>query len=144
MSSEFDDLEALLGEAKAAERDAREVKAARERAKRGGLTPAQREEDEARLREWEARHEWKDVANVAQWERHRCACGRQQTIFRQLMRKQVHRHLRDSVRYVQVEAQVASLPNELLVQKWNTPMCTSCAPRAGFDFETMPVKEYVA
>ena len=142
--TDFDDLEALLGEAKAAERDAREAKDARERVKRGGLTPAQRAEDEARLREWEARHEWRAVANVAQFERHRCACGRQQTIFRQLMQKQQHRHLRDSVRYVQVDAQIAALPNEILVQKWNTPMCTECAPRVGFDFKTLPVKEYVA
>lgn len=142
--NDFDDLEALLGEAKAAERDAAEVKAARERAKRGGLAPAQREEDVQRLREWEAKHEWRAVANVAQFERHRCACGRQQTIFRQLMQKQQHRHLRGSVRYVQVEVQLADLPNEILVQKWSTPMCTECCTRQGFDFTTMPVKEYVA
>ena len=80
--NDFDDLEALLGEAKAAEREAREAKEARERAKRGGLTPSQRAEDEARLRDWEARHEWRDVANVALFERHRCACGRQQPIAR--------------------------------------------------------------
>lgn len=142
--NDFDDLEALLGEAKAAERQAHEVKEARERVKRGGLTPAQRAEDEARLREWEARNEWRDVANVALFERHRCACGRQQTIFRQLMRKQAHRHLRDSARYVQADAQLAALPQEILVQKWNTPMCTECSPCMGFDFKTMNVKEYVA
>lgn len=144
LPNDFDDLEALLTEAKDAERTAREAKDARERVKRGGLTASQRAEDEARLRDWEAKHEWRDEANVALFERYRCACGRQQTIFRQLMRKQVHRHLRDSVRYVKMDAQSIHLESEILVQKWETPMCTECAPRNGFSFTTMKIKEYVA
>lgn len=133
-----DPLEELLAESLTATREAREAKAARERRKRGGQSAAQQAEDAERLRRWELAHEWKPVANVALFERHTCnSCGRHQTIFRQLMQRQQHRHLRDSQRWQQVEASKADLPNEVVVQKWETPMCPACAPQAGFEFKNV-------
>jgi hypothetical protein len=140
--NDFSDLEALLTEATTAQRDAARVKEARERAKRGGLAPQERAEDEARIRAWEARNEWQDAANVACFERYRCACGRQQTIFRQLMRRQTHRHLKQgATRWIEATESLASLPSEIVVKRWNTPMCTTCAPAAGFDFTHHMAKE---
>lgn len=135
--SSADPLAELLAESLAATREALEAKAARERAKRGGQSPAQQAEDAERIRRWELAHEWKPVANVALFERHTCACGRHQTIFRQLMTRQQHRHLRDSQRWQQAEASIASLPNEIVVQKWESPMCPACAPQAGFEFRNV-------
>ena len=142
-SLEADDpLNELLAESLAATREQLEAKAARERAKRGGLSAAQQAEDAERIRRWELAHEWKAVANVALFERHTCACGRHQTIFRQLMTRQQHRHLRDSQRWQRADASLADLPNEVVVQKWKTPMCPACAPQAGFEFRN--VTEWVA
>lgn len=137
-SLEADDpLNELLVESLAAAQEQLEAKAARERAKRGGLSAAQQAEDAERIRRWELAHEWKAVANVALFERHTCACGRHQTIFRQLMTRQQHRHLRDSQRWQRADASLADLPNEVVVQKWETPMCPACSPQAGFEFRNV-------
>lgn len=136
------DLDDLLAESLAAAREEAEAKQARERAKRGGQSASEAAEDAERIRRWELAHEWKAVANVALFERHTCACGRHQTIFRQLMTRQQHRHLRDSQRWQRVDASLANLPNEVVVQKWETPMCPACAPQAGFEFRN--VTEWVA
>lgn len=136
-TSTVDPLDELLAESLVATREAQEAKAARERAKRGGLSAAQQAEDNDRIRRWELAHEWKAVANAALFERHSCACGKHQTIFRQLMTRQQHRHLRDSQRWQQADASIANLPNEVVVQKWETPMCPACAPQAGFEFRNV-------
>lgn len=133
---ESDPLAELLAESLTATREAAEAKAARERRKRGGQSATEAAEDAERLRRWELAHEWRPVANVALFERHTClTCGQHQTIFRQLMQRQQHRHLRDSQRWQQVEASLASLPNEVVVQTWETPMCPACAAQAGFSFD---------
>ena len=132
---EVDPLDELLAESMATVKDQLEAKLARERLKRGGNTAAQQAEDAERIRRWELANEWQAVANVALFERHRCNCGRQQTIFRQLMQRQQHRYLRDSTRWQAVEAINAELPKEVVVQKWATPMCTECSPQSGFVFE---------
>lgn len=129
-----DPLDELLAESLAATREALEAKQARERRKRGGQSAEQQAEDAERIRRWELAHEWKAVANVALFERYTCACGRHQTIFRQLMTRQQHRHLRDSQRWQQADAALADLPNEVVVQKWSTPMCPACSPQVGFEF----------
>lgn len=142
---QIDSLDALLSESITSVREEREAREARKRLKdryRSGVSAAQIAEDAQRVAEWEARHEWRDVFNVALFERHRCACGRQQTIFRQLMREQEHRHVKETRRWVVAEASLANLPNRVLVQKWDTPMCTNCAEPAGFPFTN--VKEWEA
>lgn len=132
-----DPLNELLAESLAATREALEAKAARERRKRGGQSAEQQAEDAERIRRWELAHEWKAVANVALFERYTCACGRHQTIFRQLMTRQQHRHLRDSQRWQQADAALTDLPNEVVVQKWQTPMCPACSPQVGFEFRNV-------
>jgi len=136
--ADTDPLAELLAESLAATREELEAKAARERRKRGGQSAAEAAEDAERLRRWELAHEWKPVANVALFERHTCdSCGRHQTIFRQLMTRQQHRHLRDSQRWQQAEGALTDLPNEVVVQKWSSPMCPACAPQAGFEFRNV-------
>jgi len=132
-----DPLDDLLAESLAATREAQQAKEARERIKRGGQSAAQQAEDAERIKRWELQNEWKAVANVALFERYRCACGRQQTIFRQLMTRQQHRHLRDSQRWQQADAALTDLPNEVVVQKWETPMCPACSPQVGFEFRNV-------
>lgn len=135
--TDTDPLDELLAESMAATKEALEAKLARERRKRGGQSAEQQAEDAERIRRWELAHEWKPVANVAMFERHVCACGRHQTIFRQLMTRQQHRHLRDSQRWQQADAALTDLPNEVVVQKWETPMCPACSPQVGFEFRNV-------
>lgn len=139
-----DVLDDLLAESMAEVKEAQAVKNARERLKRGEVSDKERQAGEERIRRWELANEWRPVANVALFERYKCACGRQQTIFRQLMQRQEHRHMRGTQRWQQVEAGKADLPNEVAVQKWNTPMCTECSPRAGFTFGAGRVTEWRA
>lgn len=137
-SDDLPDLDDLLAEAKAEQREARELKEARERRKRGG---ALSEEDLARLREWEAKHEWRDISNTALFNKYHCTgCGRNQTTFSRLMRRQEHRHLRNTERWTTVQDIDPDLPNEVAVQKWTVGMCTNCCHQAGFEFKN--VKEW--
>lgn len=149
-SADFADLDALLGES-VAQRDAeREAKAARERLRRrgagSGRTPEEIAADEARVRDWEMKHDWQAVAAVALFEKHKCVgCGRSQTIFRQLMLKQQHRVFPATTRWQQVDEiadELADLPREIQVQKWEAGMCTNCASEFGFDFQQVAVSEW--
>ena len=145
---DLDDLDSLLNESVKLRDEAREAKAAADRLKRryasgSGRTAEEVAEDEARVREWELRHNWEATANIALWERHRCVnCGRQQTIFRQMMLKQRHRVFPDTVRWQQTDETVDGLPAENLVQKWEVGMCTNCAGEFGFGFQDVPVGEW--
>lgn len=145
----FDDLDFLLTESVALRNEEREAKAAQERLRRrsaSGRTAEEVAEDEARVREWELKHQWEAIAAVALFEKHKCMnCGRSQTIFRQLMLKQQHRHLPDTLRWQQVDQlpDGVELPAEIQVQKWETGMCTHCAAEFGFDFKQVAVSEWV-
>lgn len=148
--ADFADLDALLGES-VAQRDAeREAKAARERLRKrssgSGRTPEEIAADEARVRDWEMKHDWQATAAVALFEKHKCVnCGRGHTIFRQLMLKQQHRVFPDTTRWQQVDEiaeQYADLPKEIQVEKWEAGMCTNCAGEFGFDFQLTAVSEW--
>lgn len=113
------------------------VAQARERLKRGGTSAAERAEDLARIARWEALYEWKDDANVALYHRFTCACGAHNTVFEAMMRRQQHRHLRDSRRWVKAETWLPDLPNEVAVRKTSTPICPRCSESKGFDFRNV-------
>lgn len=149
-AADFADLDALLGES-VAQRDAeREAKAARDRLRRRGTGSGRSLEeiaaDEERVREWEMKHDWEATAAVALFEKHKCTgCGRAQTIFRQLMLKQQHRVFPATTRWQQVDEiadELADLPREIQVQKWEAGMCTNCASELGFDFKNTAVSEW--
>lgn len=148
--NDFDDLDALLGESVTLRDTEREAKAARDRLrKRGagsGRTPEEIAADEARVREWEMKHDWEATAAVALFEKHKCTCcGRAQTIFRQLMLKQQHRIFPATTRWQQIDEiadELSELPREIQVQKWETGMCTNCAEGFGFDFQQVAVSEW--
>lgn len=131
-------LDELLAESLEQAREEKEAKAVAERRKRGGTLS---EEDLARIRAWEAKHEWKPMANVALFDKTTCnGCGRQQTIFTALLQRQEHRHLKDAMRWTAVESVDPKLPNEVAVKKYRAGMCTNCCERAGFTFNV--VKEW--
>jgi hypothetical protein len=135
----FGELDDLLAEALTEQRTAREAKEARERTKRGGQSSTEREADAERIRRWEAQHEWRAVANVAQFHRYSCQCGKHSTVFEQLMERQQHRHLRDSQRYQLTKTTKADLPNEVVIRKTSVPVCPSCALLAGWDLNKSTV-----
>lgn len=130
-----DPLDSLLAESLEAVNVEKEAKAARERVKRGGQSVAQRQEDAERIRRWELAREWETVANVALFERHTCQCGKHSTIFRQLLTRQTHRTLRHSTRWQTTDKVDTDLPYEVVVQKWESPMCVQCSDIFGFEFK---------
>lgn len=139
--SDPDDLPALddlLAESTEQSKLERAVKEAKERRKRGGGLSS---EDLARLAKWESKHEWRDSGNTALFEKTHCqGCGRNQTVFSQLMRRHEHRHLRATERWVVATAVDPKLPNEVAVRKFIVGMCTNCCHQAGFVFQN--VKEW--
>lgn len=137
----FGELDELLAkkiheaQAKGALQD--KVAAARERLKRGGTSAAERAEDLARIARWESLYEWKDDANVALYHRFVCSCGAHSTVFEAMMRKQQHRHLRDSRRWVKADTWLPDLPNEVAVRRTETPICPKCSESKGFGFRNV-------
>ena len=140
----LDDLEALMSESLAQAQETAEAKAARERVRRGGQSPKEKAEDDARLRAWELRHEWEPAANVAVIEYRTCACGAHAAIFSQLMQRQVHRTMRASSRWQTVTSRSPSLPNEVIRKQVAVPLCLECLPKAGFDPAATPAAEWQA
>lgn len=140
----MDDLDDLLAESlqQAAERKAIKESQKRLKSERPSAGTRELAEDRERVERWQAQHAWTPVANVALYERHKCECGRQQTIFRHLMRRETHRHMRTVQRFIAVEESLANLPNEVAVQKWETPQCTYCAQEKGFHLGSGNVYEW--
>lgn len=129
-----DDLEALLDESMALKAEEQHVKFLRERAKRGGLTAAQAKEDEARIREWEAKREWEIKANIGVFEERTCTCGQVETVWVGLMHFRQHREKKISSQ-VRATEQIASLPNMIAKQTVKVECCTKCASGKGWDLE---------
>lgn len=133
------DLDDLLTESTEQSKLERAVKDAKERRKRGGGQLSS--EDLARLAEWESKHEWRDSGNTALFEKTHCSgCGRNQTVFSRLMRRQEHRHLRATERWIATATVDPKLPNEVATQKFVVGMCTNCCHQAGFVFQN--IKEW--
>lgn len=133
--AEFDlpDLGDLLGAAKAEAADKIAAKTARERLAKGGLTAAERAEDLARLREWEARNLYRPVANVACFTESGCdRCGDYSYTFTGLMERQVHRHIDTTQRWLAVNKIKTGLDNEVMIHRQTTPFCIECMGEVGF------------
>jgi hypothetical protein len=131
---DFADLNAAIADQIKLKADAAAAKAARDRQKRGGpVASATLAEDQARIAEWEARHEWRAEANIALFERETCTtCETVSERFVQFMRLEAHRHLRDSHRIVRADKADAALSNRVYVQPRLVPMCPDCAEAKGW------------
>ena len=130
----LDDLDSLLAESVAAVNEAKAAKLARERLKRGGAY-AEKEEDLARIRDWESKHVWQARANVALFIQHQCACGTGNNVFEGIFRREEHRHMPGAMHWIKVETAKADLPNETVIQAKSTPVCNNCAAIKGWDTE---------
>lgn len=132
--AEVIDLDDLLAESTAAVVEAQQAKAARERLKRGGQSQVEKMEDLERVRAWEAAHEWLAVANCALFDRYECACGQSSVAFSGLLRRETHRHVKFSQRWMSVPNSLAALPNETVIRSIEVPLCSVCALGKGWDF----------
>lgn len=128
------DLNDLLAESVASVKESAEAKASRQRIARGGLSTAEREADAQRIRDWEAKHEWQDAANVALFRVYECGCGASCKVFEGMYRRQTHRHLKHGAqRHVAVDTAVASLQNETAVRVTEVEVCGKCLAEKGWD-----------
>lgn len=129
------DLDDLLASAKAQQSDKDAAKKARDRLAKGGLSDREREEDLARLREWEARNLYRAVANVACFTESGCdRCGDYTYLFTGLMERQVHRHIPTTQRWLAADKIKTDLENEVMVTRQTTPFCLACMTEVGFSF----------
>lgn len=134
-SSEVPDLDDLLGTAKAEAKDKAELKAAKQRLAKGGMTDRERAEDLARVREWEAKHLYKAVANVSCFVESCCEhCGDYTYLFTGLMERQVHRHIETTQRWHATDTIKTDLDNEVRVTQQTTKFCVQCMSEFGFTF----------
>lgn len=141
-NNDFAELDALLGQAMADVKETEKAKEARERLKRGGLSAEERAADAARIADWESKHEWRAVANVALFLETGCShCNTVSMAFSHYMQKQEHRHLRNSFRWQATTQIKTDLPNEVVIQTKFTAMCEDCAPSRGWLMENATVWE---
>lgn len=124
---ELDALEALLQESLEPVRAKAELKELRARMARGGLSMRERQEIEAKVREWEARVEWDSQANVALFTRQTCACGTITSVFSGLLMRQRHRVQQNSMRWIMTAEVNPRLPKEVAHREMHVPMCYLCS-----------------
>lgn len=129
----FAELDGMISEGLHAKAEARAVANARDRLKRGNASALERAEDAARIRAWEAKHEWNSEANVALFTQWACACGALKTVFTGLFERQGHKHMRTVKRWLPADNALTALPNETALAKRTTAMCYDCAPARGWD-----------
>ena len=130
-------LDDLLSEALAESAEKKRSDLARKRVKENRLRKPEEVAEDARvLAAWEARHVWRDEANVAQFRENRCLnCNDYQQVFEGLFRRQSHRHLKDgSQRWIVVDNQDLALNNEIRVTETETPFCGECLGTRGFSW----------
>lgn len=135
------DLDELLRESVKAQADDRAIAKQRGMLARKNLSSEDREELEAKVREWEARRLWETLAHVAVFHRQQCACGSIHLHFSHMMLHQKHRTDGFAQRWVretvfadtQTRKEVANLPNKVAYQNTMVPICADCADKAGFD-----------
>lgn len=132
-----DDLETLFAEAMHGARESAEAKNARERIKRGGLSAVERAADAERIRQWELKHEWIAVANVAAFEEHVCmACDTAHRVFTGVLIRQRHRNLQNGAMRWQPGTVKTGLASEVAIRRIEQPMCEDCAESNGWDLST--------
>ena len=133
-SAPLPSLDDLLSESLGSVKETAAAAAARKRLARGGLSQAEREADAQRIREWEAKHEWEDVANVALFRVYECGCGSSYKIFEGMYRRQLHRHLKHGAqRHLACELADAKLPNETAIRTSEVEVCGKCLASKGWD-----------
>ena len=130
----------LLADAMATRSAAQAAKSAKERMSKGGgfagYTAEQLAEDAKRIADWEAKHEWTEVANVAAFtESHCLRCGDYSYLFTGLMRRRTHRHQKGAMSWVKVKEQRADLPNEISLDEIEVPFCAECCDQVGFQWD---------
>lgn len=137
-----DDLDELMAESLKLTEEEKAVKFLREKQKRGGLTKAEREDDEARIREWEAKREWDTKANIGVFNKAVCTCGNVSITWSHLMHMQVHKEKR-VIRHVRAKVEVAALPNQIAYQVVTVDCCIDCARDKGWDLNQAPASVWI-
>lgn len=132
-----DDLDDLLRESVKMSDEDKAIKFLREKQKRGGLTKAERDEDEARIRDWESRREWDTKANVGVFNKTLCSCGGFAITWSHLMHMQHHKTSKVT-RNVRATVEVAAVPNLIAYQVITVDCCEECARDKGWDLSQPP------
>lgn len=138
---DLSELDSLLAESLAAQAERAEVKAARERIKRGGLSAEQAALDNALVALWADQYEWQSVTTAGIFNRYTCACGATHTVFDCVMVEQKHRGQPFTRRWInpstEHRAQPRSMPAErtTIVREHQVGVCGACAPQSGWRLE---------
>lgn len=127
ISTGIDDLDELLTESLVMAAEIKAAKEARSRIARGRAN----KDDAGIVQAWNAKYEWKAVANGGLFLRYRCACGNVQTVFEGLMLHQQHARNAATSRWTQADRITPGLHVETIVREKAVEMCGACVGRHG-------------
>lgn len=127
------DLDALLTESVEIRTAQQNLKAARKAVAVSGQSAEERAATEQKIREWEAKSEWKAAAIVAMFtEQHCTCCSSVHSVFTGIFQRQEHR-INKASRWVREKTPAhLNLPKEQKITAENTPFCLLCAERNGY------------
>jgi len=127
------DLDALLTESVEIRAAQQNLKTARKAVALTSATPEERAAIESKIREWEAKSEWKPAAVVAMFTKQECTCcGSIHSTFAGIFQRQEHRTNTLSRWVREKTPSHLNLPREQKHNVEHTAFCVLCADAAGF------------
>lgn len=126
-------LDALLTESVEIRSAQQSLKSARKALSIGVTSSEEKVAIEGKIREWEAKSEWKPAAVVAMFTEQQCdCCSRIHTIFAGIFQRQEHRINKASRWVREASASHLNLPKEQKIGQEHAPFCHVCAEGQGF------------
>ena len=126
------DLDSLLTESVELHSAKQSLKTARKQLASGLTNGETRAEIEAKIREWEAKSEWKPAAVVAMFTTQVCKCGSRHTLFAGIFQRQTHRTSTASRWVAERTPAHLNLPKEQKHSDVDVAFCLCCVEAQGF------------
>ena len=142
----FADLDAILENALKQQQEAEFGKTARDTLKRGGLSREEVLGIEAKLLEWESRHEWNTIAEGMMVLKVTCTCCKhEEEQFGGFFLHQRHKASKSVERWIAISKPQGTafgyqgqLPKERIIREISQAYCLHCLPHRGFSAESTP------
>lgn len=135
----FEELEAAVAPILARKKEADAARKAKDRIIQGTADAAQLAEDAARVRKWEAEHEYRSAGLVAMFEEQECSgCGDCQYFLIGLFTRDEHVSRKGERRWEPVTPDTdLTLPREVMYRYRQVGFCGECLEREGFSWNRL-------
>ena len=142
----FADLDAILAKALKQQQEAEFGKTARDTLKRGGLSREEVLDIEAKLLEWESRHEWNTIAEGMMVLQVTCTCCKsKEEQFGGFFLHQRNKSMKSVERWIAISkpqgtafGHQGQLPKERILREVSQAYCLRCLPHRGFSSDETP------